>query len=101
MRLTKVAILTPLALMLAASALRAQQPPSYARQIKPFFARYCLECHNPDKLKGELNLETYKGLEAGGKKGAEFVPGKPNQSRMVLMVEGKKKRMPPKTAKQP
>ncbi|HEV3256974.1 MAG TPA: c-type cytochrome domain-containing protein, partial [Gemmataceae bacterium] len=101
MRFAKLAILTTLALMLAGPRLSAQQPPSYAKHIKPFFARYCLECHNSDKLKGELNLETYKSLEAGGKKGAEFAPGKPNQSRMVLMVEGKRKRMPPKTAKQP
>src|SRR5947209_16072789 len=102
MRLPAVAIATALGLFLMSGALAtAQQPPSYAKQIKPFFARYCLECHNADKLKGELNLETYKSLAAGGRKGPEFVPGKPDQSRMVLMVEGKKKRMPPRQARQP
>jgi hypothetical protein len=80
----------------------ADPPPSYARQVKPLFARYCLECHNSDKVKGDLNLETYKGLQEGGKSGAVIVPGKPDQSRLVLLAEGKDKpRMPPKEAKQP
>jgi WD40 repeat protein len=82
--------------------LPAQQPPSYARQVRPFLARYCLECHNTERLKGGLNLESFKGLQAGGEKGSIFVAGKPNDSRVVLMVEGKAKpHMPPRKARQP
>jgi WD40 repeat protein len=85
-----------------AGPLAAQQPPSYARDVKPFFARYCLECHAGDKPKGDLSLETYKGLTEGGKSGSVMVPGKAEESRLVLLVEGKDKPpMPPKTAKQP
>jgi hypothetical protein len=82
--------------------LPAQQPPSYARDIKPFLAKYCLECHSADTTKGELNLETYKDLLKGGKKGVDVVPGKPDESRLVTLVEKKEKpEMPPKKAKQP
>lgn len=83
--------------------LRAQTaPPSFARDVKPFLARYCLECHNPEKLRGGLNMESFKALEQGGENGAVFVAGKPEVSRIVLQVEGQAKpKMPPAKAKQP
>jgi WD40 repeat protein len=78
----------------------AQQPPSYARHVRPFLAKYCLECHNRQALKGGLDLETYKGLRAGGDGGEVLVPGRPDDSRIVLLVEGKDQpKMPPKKAK--
>ena len=80
----------------------AQQPPSYAKQVRPLLARYCLECHNATKLEGGLNLETYQGLRDGGGGGDVVLPGKADESRLVLMAEGKRKPvMPPKKAKQP
>src|SRR5437660_4054805 len=81
--------------------LRAE-PPSYAKQVKPFLARYCLECHNASTTKGELDLETFKGMMQGGKSGPVIVPGKPDESRLVLLPEHKDKPpMPPKSARQP
>jgi hypothetical protein len=80
----------------------AQQPPSYARQVKPFLARYCLECHSADTAKGGLNLETYQGLKEGANSGEVLVAGKPDESRLVQLIEGKADlKMPPKKAKQP
>lgn len=77
-------------------------PPSYAKDVRPFFARYCIECHSGTDPDGELNLETYKSLVAGGTHGPVLTPGKPDASRIVRMVEGKKgPRMPPKKARQP
>src|SRR5438128_13397 len=76
------------------------QAPSYARQVKPFFARYCLECHPAQDPDGGLDLTTYKALLAGGDHGPVLVAGKPDASRIVRMVEGKTKPfMPPKNAK--
>jgi WD40 repeat protein len=86
-------------LFLLAGPLRAA-PPSYARDIKPFFGRYCLECHNPHDSTGGLDLQTHAALLAGGDNGSVVVPGKAEQSRIVAMVEGKAKPfMPPKKAK--
>jgi WD40 repeat protein len=83
-------------------ATMAQQPPSYAKQLRPFLAKYCLECHNASTTKGDLDLETFKGTMQGGKSGAVVVPGKPDESRLVLLPEGKAKpSMPPKKARQP
>jgi hypothetical protein len=92
-----------LALLGISPKIGAQQaPPSYAKDVKPFLARYCLECHNREKLRGGLNMETFKTLDQGGEDGAVFVAGKPDESRIVLQVEGKAKpRMPPQKAKQP
>ncbi|HEV3204009.1 MAG TPA: c-type cytochrome domain-containing protein, partial [Gemmataceae bacterium] len=82
--------------------LPAEEPPSYSKQIRPFLARYCLECHTGDKPKGDLNLETYKSLQEGGKSGPVVVAYKPDESRLVILTGGKDKLvMPPKTAKQP
>src|SRR4051812_25211412 len=86
----------------AAPTWAAQESPSYARHVKPFFAKYCLECHNSKEAKSGLNLETYHGLRAGGKTGPVVAPGKADDSPLVLQLEGKDTpRMPPKTAKQP
>jgi WD40 repeat protein len=97
-----LALLIGFALLGLAVDSAAQEPPSYAKQVKPFLARYCLECHNADEAKGGLILETLESLIEGGQKGPVLASGKPDESRLVLMVEGKMKpAMPPQKAKQP
>src|SRR5262245_29189847 len=73
------------------TAAAAQQPPSFANQVRRFLAKYCLECHSADKSKGGLNLESFKSLMQGSDNGPVVVPGKPGESRLVLLVEGKDK----------
>ncbi len=102
MTLMRLSLLAGLVLAFPSAAWAVQPPPRYASQVKPFFTRYCLECHNGEEAKGGLNLETYKSLLAGGDKGAVLVPGKADASRIVRLVEHKDKPfMPPKKAKQP
>jgi mono/diheme cytochrome c family protein len=92
----------PVVLLGFASAPLVAAPTSYATQIRPFFTRYCLECHNSEEAKGGLNLETYKSLREGGEKGAVLTSGKAEASRIVRLVEHKDKPfMPPKKTKQP
>jgi WD40 repeat protein len=83
--------------------LRAQAPsPSYSKQVLPILTKYCSECHNANKLKGGLNLESYQSFQQGGDHGPVAVAGKPDESRLVRLLEGKDKpAMPPKKAKQP
>jgi hypothetical protein len=100
MPMTRSWLLSALALALCTGRLTAQQPPSYARDVRPFLTKFCLECHNTREAKGGLDLETYKGLRAGGDNGEALVPGQPDASRMVLRVEGKQKpQMPPRKAR--
>jgi hypothetical protein len=82
------------------TSLLAQQPSSYARHVRPFLAKYCVECHNPKEAKGGLDLDTYKALQEGSDRGPVIVPGKPAESKLLILLEGKEKPfMPPKTAK--
>jgi hypothetical protein len=98
----RLVFLASLSLLVFSSLANADSPPSYAKDIKPFFARYCIECHPAQTPDGGLNLETYKGLMEGGDHGVPLIPGKADESRIVRMVEGKAKpNMPPKEAKQP
>lgn len=77
-------------------------PPTYAREVRPFFARWCMECHSGAEPQGGLNLENFKGLMAGGDHGPVLAPGKADASRIVRMVEGKARpAMPPRRARQP
>ncbi len=43
----------------------------------------CLECHNPDKVKGDLLMHTAEALLKGGDTGPALVPGKPDESELV------------------
>ncbi len=101
MRFLRFSLLAALFAALTPTSSRAETT-SYAKQIKPFFARYCSECHNSDEPKGGLDLETYKSLLEGGDKGTVLTPGKADASRIVRLVEHKEKPfMPPKKEKQP
>jgi Tol biopolymer transport system component len=76
--------------------------PSFSKEIKPFLARYCLECHSADMMKGGLSVESFASLMLGSDRGPVLAPGKPDESRLLLQVEGKMKpAMPPKKARQP
>ncbi len=86
--------------LLAIAPIAQAQPPSYARDVRPFLVKYCLECHNSKNPKSGLDLETYKALRKGSEGGEVLVPGKPEESLFVTLVEGKDKpKMPPKEAK--
>ena len=41
------------------------------------FENHCTACHNPGKLKGNLRLDTYEGVLAGGQSGPVVVAGIP------------------------
>jgi hypothetical protein len=61
--------------------------------------RHCTACHNPGKLKGELKLDTYDGVMAGGQSGPAVVAGAPAESELLKRVHlpiDDKKHMPPK-----
>ncbi len=102
MRLLR-ATLIGLTIVTCASVAGAAEPaPSFAKHVRPFLARYCLECHNANRQEGGLSVENYKTLLEGVPAGPVLVPGKANESKIVAQVEGTKKpTMPPKKATQP
>ena len=73
----------------------ADHPPNYATQVAPIFQQNCLACHSSGTKMGGLILENYEGLMKGGIHSDVIVPGKADESRMILMLEGKAQpRMP-------
>jgi WD40 repeat protein len=72
--------------------LRAQQAaaaPTYAGQVLPILQQKCLACHSGAAKMGGLVMASYDTLMKGGAHGREIVPGKSEESRLVLMLEGK------------
>ncbi len=57
-------------------------------RVAEVFADNCFSCHNQIHRKGGLNLQTYEVLLEGGDRGSDLVPGRPDESRLLAMVEG-------------
>ncbi|MBL8799110.1 MAG: hypothetical protein JNM56_34815, partial [Planctomycetia bacterium] len=89
-------------IFLMGGAATAQPAPTWAKDVKPFLAKYCLECHKGAKGKGGLDVATYDAFLKGGISFPGFVPGKPDESFALQLTEHKSKPiMPPSKSKQP
>ena len=53
----------------------ADAPVSWFKEVTPIFKRSCNGCHNPNKLKGEVDTSTYAGFLKPGKHGPSWVAG--------------------------
>ena len=60
--------------------------PSYLRDVRPILDQNCTSCHQPALKQSDLDLTTYAGLQAGGKRGPAFVPGAPEQSLVIQFI---------------
>lgn len=91
-------------LVLAPGALRAEDAlvggtVTFYQHVEPIFRKSCTGCHGGESPKGKLSLESFEGLQAGGKKGVAVVPGKAGESLLYLLASGQEKpKMPPKDA---
>ncbi|HEX8910793.1 MAG TPA: PSD1 and planctomycete cytochrome C domain-containing protein [Humisphaera sp.] len=97
-----VAVLACLAIAAVASASASALPPTtspasaaasadelFVHRVLPLLQERCVSCHggDPDKIKGELDLRTAASARRGGESGKPlFVPGKPDESPIVLSV---------------
>lgn len=92
------------AMSIAARQARAEEPapPDFNQHIAPLFNKYCAGCHDAETAEGDLVLTSYDKLLAGGGRGAAITPGKSDQSRLLLALEGKAEpSMPPKDNEAP
>lgn len=64
----------------------AKEKITFQDHVFPIFEDACMNCHNPDKAKGGLDLSTYSAAMAGGSGGAVAEPGDPASSRVLLTV---------------
>ncbi len=75
-------------------AAQAATPVSWYQDINPLFKRSCNGCHNPNKLKSEVDTSTYAGLLKPGKHGTNFLAGDPAHSLILQQVSGAEPDMP-------
>jgi hypothetical protein len=75
---------------------------TYQDQVSPIFRSRCGSCHNADKQKGGLNLDTYGTAMQGGGSGKVVEAGDPDNSKLLLVVtHDEEPKMPPASAKIP
>ena len=58
----------------------------YANIIQPILHAKCVSCHNPNKQKGDLVLNSSEGIMKGGKSGNTLVPGDIDKSELIHRV---------------
>ncbi len=67
----------------------------FEREVRPVLAGQCVQCHGEKKQEGGLRLDTRQGLLKGGDSGAVLVPGKPDESLIILALRHSGPEMPP------
>jgi mono/diheme cytochrome c family protein len=85
---------TGLSAWLSVTVFGAEAPVSWFKDVTPIFKRSCNGCHNPNKLKGEVDTSTYLGFLKPGKHGPNFVAGDPAKSLLLAQISGKEPDMP-------
>src|SRR5690348_4478481 len=81
--------------LFAAAGRPADSAPNFSSQVAPILQKNCLACHSSAAKMGGLVMENYDLLLKGGAHGKVIVPGKADESRMIMMLEGKiQPRMP-------
>ncbi|MBU6179971.1 MAG: DUF1549 domain-containing protein, partial [Verrucomicrobia bacterium] len=77
----------------------AEEKIDFNRQIRPLISNHCVACHGPDdkERKADLRLDTVEGATADLGGYAAVVPGKPDESEMLLRIlsEDDEEVMPP------
>ena len=55
-------------------------------EVKGILAENCVKCHGGEKTKGEFDLTSREGLLHPGSEGANVVPGKAGESRLMTLI---------------
>ena len=82
-----------------ASLARAQEKVTYDDHVLPVFQQACLNCHNPDKTKGGLDLSSFAGAMKGGSGGKIVEPGDVASTLIAVVQQTAEPKMPPEGEK--
>jgi Planctomycete cytochrome C len=58
----------------------------YASRVAPIFEDKCSNCHNAEKRKGKLRLDTFENVMRGGKDGIVIKPGDTSHSELFRRI---------------
>ncbi|MCB1121637.1 MAG: hypothetical protein KJT03_08820 [Verrucomicrobiae bacterium] len=78
--------------------------PVFVSHIQPILKDYCYQCHSAEKIKGELRLDSFEMIMAGGVNGPVVVPGDSEGSNLLHVIHqplSADEHMPPKGKPQP
>jgi uncharacterized membrane protein len=68
------------------NATLAPSPTFFAARVAPIFENKCSNCHNPEKRKGKLRLDSFENVMRGGKDGIVVRPGDPKHSELFRRI---------------
>jgi mono/diheme cytochrome c family protein len=94
---------TTIMLVFPGAALAEGGPGSFDA-VRDIFETRCLECHTPEKTKGDLLMTTREGLITGGESGTSLKPGDPDASEILVRTKlpaDDADRMPPRKHGEP
>ncbi|NNE92832.1 MAG: hypothetical protein HKN23_14405 [Verrucomicrobiales bacterium] len=60
--------------------------PNFEQHVLPIFKQHCTKCHNPEKLKGDLDLSSMDGIIRGIAGEPIAIPGKPDESLLYHAI---------------
>lgn len=70
----------------AAAPVAAAAGVDFIRDVQPIFENKCLECHNPNKVKGKLLMDSAEAVLKGGSAGPGLVAGQPDNSEIIKRI---------------
>ena len=73
----------------------AAEKTTYDDQVFPIFQQSCLNCHNPDKTKGGLDLSSFSAAMKGGSGGKIAEPGDASSKILTSIMRTADPKMPP------
>lgn len=87
--MSRINLVLVLSFALAVTAsIHAQDPVSYAQQIRPLIENNCLACHGEAQQLSDLDLRTLDGMREGGVRGSAVIPGDPDNSLLYRHIAG-------------
>jgi hypothetical protein len=86
-----VALAASTTLLPVTQACAQQTQLSYSEDIAPIFKGWCVSCHQPGGEGYErsgFDVRTYQSVMKGNKFGPMVLPGKPDESNLIVLVNG-------------
>ena len=68
------------------NAIPAPSDTFFAARVAPIFENKCTNCHNAEKRKGKLRLDSFENVMRGGKDGIVVKPGDPKHSELFRRI---------------
>lgn len=87
--MSKTAGVVAASMLVLTFAVRASTPSlTFEKDIRPILKAHCFDCHGEgEKLRGGLDLRLRRFMVKGGNEGPAIVPGKPDKSLLITMVQ--------------